>query len=176
MRDLRDDGAMTWTAPEVTREEFPLDLPERGGLEAFITWHRQTLLWKVAGLTGKQLVSHPIPTSNVTLLGIVRRMAQVERHWWRHRVAGEDIPNLYLDDDEWTRLDPDHAAEDYQQLLDEWPAVDAVAAQYGLDHTFDRRGESWSIHTLYLHLIEEWARHNGHADLIREAIDGATGE
>ena len=50
------------------------------------------------------------------------------------------------------------------------------AARYGLDHTFDRRGESWSIHTLYLHLIEEWARHNGHADLIREAIDGATGE
>ena len=81
MRDLRDDGAMTWTAPDVTREEFPLDLPERGGLEAFITWHRQTLLWKVAGLTGKQLVSHPIPTSNVTLLGIVRHMAQVERHW-----------------------------------------------------------------------------------------------
>ena len=56
------------------------------------------------------------------------------------------------------------------------PAVDTVAARYGLDHTFDRRGESWSIHTLYLHLIEEWARHNGHADLIREAIDGATGE
>jgi|BarGraIncu00421A_1022006.scaffolds.fasta_scaffold05100_3 Protein of unknown function (DUF664) len=138
MRDVRDDGAMTWTAPEVTREEFPLDLPERDGLEGFIAWHRQTLLWKVAGLTGRQLVSHAIPTSNVTLLGIVRHMAQVERHWWRHRVAGEDIPNLYLDDDEWSRLDPDRAAEDYQQLLDEWPAVDAVAARYGLDHTFDR--------------------------------------
>jgi hypothetical protein len=167
---------MTWTAPDVTREEFPLDLPERGGLEAFITWHRQTLLWKVAGLTGTRLVSHAIPTSNVTLLGIVRHMAQVERHWWRHSVAGEDIPNLYLDDDEWTRLDPDHAAQDYQQLLDEWPAVDAVAARYDVDHTFDRNGESWSVRTLYLHLIEEWARHNGHADLIREAIDGATGE
>jgi Protein of unknown function (DUF664) len=167
---------MTWTAPDVTREEFPLDLPERGALEAFITWHRQTLLWKVAGLTGEQLVSHAIPTSNVTLLGIVRHMAQVERHHWRHRVEGEDIPNLYLDDDEWNRLDPDHAAEDYQQLLDEWPAVDAVAGRYGLDHAFDRRGESWSVRTLYLHLIEEWARHNGHADLIREAIDGGTGE
>ncbi|WP_157593481.1 DUF664 domain-containing protein, partial [Sedimentibacter sp. B4] len=45
-----------------------------------------------------------------------------------------------------------------------------------LDHTFDRRGETWSVRALYLHLIEEWARHNGHADLIREAIDGATGE
>ena len=167
---------MTWTAPEVTRKELPLDLPERRALEAFITWHRQTLLGKVAGLTGKQLASHPIPTSSLTLLGIVGHVAEVERHWWRHRVAGEDVPNLYLDDDEWEGLDPDHAAEDYQQLLDEWPAVDAVAARYGLDDTFDRRGEYWTIRTLYLHLIEEWARHNGHADLIREAIDGATGE
>jgi hypothetical protein len=167
---------MTWTAPEVTREDFPLDLPERQALEAFITWHRQTLLWKVAGLTGEQLVRRAIPTSTMTLLGIVRHMAQVERHWWGHRVAGQDIPNLYLDDDEWNRLDPDLAAQDYQQLLDEWPAADAVAARYGLDHTFDRYGESWSIRTLYLHLIEEWARHNGHADLLRETIDGATGE
>ena len=100
----------------------------------------------------------------------------MERHWWRHRVAGEDVPNLYLDDKEWTRLDPDRAAEDYQQLVDEWPMVDMVAARFDLDDTFERGGESWSIRTLYLHLIEEWARHNGHADLIREAIDGATGE
>jgi len=167
---------MTWKAPGVRREEFPLDLSERQALEAFVRWHRQTLLWKVAGLTGHQLVSHAVPTSNVTLLGIVRHMAEVERHWWRHRVAGEGVPNLYLDDEEWTGLEPDRAAEDYQQLLDEWTAVDEVAASYGLDHTFQRRGESWSIRTLYLHLIEEWARHNGHADLIREAIDGETGE
>ena len=167
---------MTWTASQMTREDFPLDLPERQALEAFINWHRQTLLWKVAGLTGTQLVSHAIPTSNMTLLGIVRHMAEVERHWWRHRVAGEDVPNLYLDDKEWTRLDPDRAAEDYQQLVDEWPMVDMVAARFDLDDTFERGGESWSIRTLYLHLIEEWARHNGHADLIREAIDGATGE
>ena len=167
---------MTWTAAPVTRDEFPLDLPERQALEAFINWHRQTLLVKVAGLTGEQLTSHAIPSSNLTLLGIVRHMAEVERHWWRHRVAGEAIPNLYLDDDEWELLDPDHAAEDYQQLLDEWPAVDAAAARYDLDHTFARHDETWSVRTLYLHLIEEWARHNGHADLIREAIDGVTGE
>ena len=160
----------------MTRDEFPLDLPERQALEAFINWHRQTLLVKVAGLTGEQLTSHAIPSSNLTLLGIVRHMAEVERHWWRHRVAGEDIPNLYLNDDEWESLDPDRAAEDYQQLLDEWLAVDATAARYDLDHTFARRDETWSVRTLYLHLIEEWARHNGHADLIREAIDGVTGE
>ena len=160
----------------MAREEFPPDLPERQALQAFLTWHRQTLLWKVAGLTGRQLASHAIPTSEVTLLGIVRHMAEVERHWWRHRVAGEDVPSLYEGDDDWEQLDPDRAAEDYRQLLDEWPAVDAVAARYGLDHIFERRGEPWSVRTLYLHLIEEWARHNGHADLLREAIDGATGE
>lgn len=167
---------MTWTAPSVTRDDFPLDLPERQSLQAFITWHRQTLLWKLAGLTGEQLATRAIPSSNLTLLGIVRHMAEVERHWWRHRVAGEDVPSLYADDEEWDALDPERAAQDYQQLLREWPAVDAAAARYDLDHTFDRRGETWSVRALYLHLIEEWARHNGHADLIREAIDGATGE
>lgn len=145
-------------------------------MEAFITWHRQTFLVKAAGLTGPQLASRVLTTSNLTLLGIMRHMAQVERHWWRHRVAGEDVPNLHLDDQEWDALDPDHAAEDYRQLIDEWDAVDTVAARYDLDHTFDRRGETWSVRTIYLHLIEEWARHNGHADLIREAIDGTTGE
>jgi hypothetical protein len=160
----------------VSRDDFSLELPERQALEAFVTWHRQTLLWKMAGLTGEQLASRAIPSSGLTLLGIARHMAEVERHWWHHRVAREDIPSLYVDDDEWTKLDPDRASQDYQQLLDEWPGVDAVAARYDLDDTFDRRGESWSIRTLYLHLIEEWARHNGHADLLREAIDGATGE
>lgn len=167
---------MTWTAPDVTRDDFPLDLPERQALEAFITWHRQTLLWKLSGLTGEQLAIRSVQSSGMSLLGIVRHMAEVERHWWRNRVAGEDVSSLYVDDAEWTELDPARAAEDYQQLLDEWPAVDAVAARYHLDDTFDRRGETWSIRTLYLHLIEEWARHNGHADLLREAIDGATGE
>ncbi|HEY3337126.1 MAG TPA: DinB family protein [Propionicimonas sp.] len=167
---------MTWIAPAVTREDFPLDLPQRQALTAFIAWHRQTLLWKVSGLTGEQLASRAVPSSGLTLLGILRHMAEVERHWWRHRVAGEDVPSLYVDDAEWGPLDPDRAADDYQQLLDEWPAVDAVAARYDLDHTFRRREETWSVHSLYLHLIEEWARHNGHADLIREAIDGATGE
>jgi len=167
---------MTWTAPRVNREDFPLDLPEREALQAFITWHRQTLLLKVAGLTGEQLASHPIPSSGLTLLGILRHMAEVERHWWRVRVAGEDVASLYVDDDEWHGIDPDSAARDYRQLLDEWSAVDRTAAGYSLEHLFDRRGETWSIRSLYLHLIEEWARHNGHADLLREAIDGETGE
>ncbi|MGC3992630.1 MAG: DinB family protein [Propionicimonas sp.] len=167
---------MTWTAPDVVRDEFPLDLPERDALAAFITWHRQTLLFKVSGLTGEQLASRPIPSTGLSLLGIVRHMAEVEHHWWRVRVAGEPVPSLYDEDEEWTRVDPVGAEADYRQLVDGWAAVDATAARFDLDHTFGRRGELWSVRTLYLHLVEEWARHNGHADLIREAIDGATGE
>mgnify|MGYP000847455221 CR=1 FL=1 len=167
---------MTWTAPPISRDEFPLDLPERRALEAFVTYHRQTFLWKCEGLTAEQLAARPIPSTTMSLLGIIRHMAEVERHWWRIRVAGEDVPSLYVDDAEWGPLDPATAAADYQQLLNEWPLVDGVAAGHDLDDTFVRRDEVWSIRTLYLHLVEEWARHNGHADLIREAIDGAVGE
>ncbi|MFT4108612.1 DUF664 domain-containing protein [Propionicimonas sp.] len=167
---------MTWTAPNVVRDEFPLDLPEREALAAFVTWHRQTLLWKISGLTGAQLASRPLPSTALSLLGIVRHMAEVEHHWWRIRVAGEQVPSLHARDEEWTGVDAGRAEADYRQLVAGWAAVDAVAGSFALDHRFDRRGESWSVRTLYLHLIEEWARHNGHADLIREAIDGATGE
>lgn len=168
--------AMTWTAPLIDRDEFPLDLPERQALEAFVRYHRQTFLWKCQGLDGQQLVSRPIPSTGISLLGIVRHMAEVERYWWRHMVASEDVPSLYEGDDDWGPLDPSTAQGDYEQLFGEWTVVDAVAARFQLDETFARRDEVWSIRTLYLHLIEEWARHNGHADLIREAIDGATGE
>ncbi len=167
---------MAWTAPSISRDEFPLNLSERPALQAFVAFHRQTLLWKCQGLTGEQLATRPIPSTTISLLGIIRHMAEVERHWWRHRVAGEDVPNLYLDDAEWVPLDGATAPADYAQLVDEWTLVDAVAARYELGDTFGRRDETWSIRTLYLHLIEEWARHNGHADLIREAIDGAVGE
>lgn len=167
---------MTWTAPLITRDDFPLDLPERPALQAFVAYHRQTLLWKCEGLTGEQLASRPIPSTAISLLGIIRHMARVERVWWRTRVAGEDVAPLHEGGAEWGPLDPATAEHDYRQLLDEWAAVDAVAARYELDHLFDRRGELWSVRTLYLHLVEEWARHNGHADLIREAIDGAVGE
>lgn len=167
---------MTWTAPPIVRDGFPLDLPEREALEAFVRYHRQTFLWKCQGLDGQQLASRPIPTTGITLLGILRHMAEVERFWWRHMVASEDVSSLHEDDAEWGPLDPASAQGDYEQLVHECQTVDLVAVRYGLDDTFTLRDEVWSIRTLYLHLIEEWARHNGHADLIREAIDGATGE
>ncbi len=83
---------------------------------------------------------------------------------------------LYRGDDDWDLVDPGLAEHDYQQLIDTWALVDAVAERYPLDATFTRPRETWSIRGLYLHPIEELARHNGHADLLREAVDGATGE
>jgi hypothetical protein len=69
---------MTWIAPLISRDEFPLDLPERRALEAFVTYHRQTFLWKCEGLTAEQLAARPIPSTTMSLLGIIRHMAEVE--------------------------------------------------------------------------------------------------
>ena len=74
---------MSWTAPAVTRIDEPFTGPERGILEGFLDWHRSTLLWKCAGLTGEQLALASVPPSNLSLLGIVRHMADVERAWFR---------------------------------------------------------------------------------------------
>lgn len=149
---------MLWTAPSISRDDFSLDLPERRALEAFVTHHRRTLLRKCQGLTGKQLAARPIPSTAMSLLGIIRHMAQVERHWWRHRVAGEDVPDLHVDDAEWGLLDGTTAPADYMQPIDEWSLVDAVAARYDLDDTFIRRDEVWSVRTLYLHLPVSMSR------------------
>lgn len=169
---------MAWTAPDITRDDFPLDLPERELLQAFLHFHRQTLLLKVSGLTGEQLASRPLPATNLSLLGLVRHLAEVEHHWWFRRVAGRELPPLYDRgaDEDWNDLDPAQAEQDYQQLLDIWAEVDGFAAGRGLEESFPRKDETWTVRALYIHLIEEYSRHNGHADLLREAIDGAVGE
>jgi hypothetical protein len=86
---------MTWTAPEPARAEPPIAGPERQQLDAWLDYHRQTLLTKCAGLTGEQLAAASVPPSNLTLLGLVRHMAEVERSWFRTRFAGQrDLPYL----------------------------------------------------------------------------------
>jgi hypothetical protein len=83
-----------WTAPDVTRIDEPFTGPERGILDGFLDWHRSTLLWKCAGLTGEQLALTSVPPSNLSLLGIVRHMADMERAWFRIRFRGEPLPRL----------------------------------------------------------------------------------
>ena len=169
---------MTWKAPEVERPEGPLTGPERPMVQAFLDWQRATLLYKCAGLTGEQLAERIVPPSGLSLLGLVRHMTEVERAWFRKRFAGEPVDDPFGSDKtaDFERIDPARAAADYARLTEEFKLVDAAVAHASLDDTFTHRGELMSLRWIYLHMIEEYARHNGHADLLRERTDGATGE
>jgi len=162
----------------VERPEGPLTGPERPMLQAFLDWHRATLLYKCAGLTGEQLAERAVPPSALSLLGLVRHMTKVERAWFRQRFAGEPVDNPFGGDKDadFERDDPVRAAADYARLTEEFKLADAAVANASLDDTFVHSGETMSLRLIYLHMIEEYARHLGHADLLRERIDGATGE
>jgi hypothetical protein len=168
-----------WTAPEVTRIDEPRVADERSMLLGWLGWQRSTLLHKCAGLSGEQLALMSLPPSELSLLGLIRHHRDVERVWIQRRVDGQDVFPAYHDGDRetaWSELDPARAAEDYAALLAEWEVCDAVMARHGLEDTFvsPRRGDV-SFRWVLVHLIEEYARHNGHADLLREHIDGVTG-
>ena len=169
---------MTWTAPAPDPVDGPLlgaDLPILSG---YLAWQRRTLLNICAGLTGEQLASRPIPSSNLSLLGLVRHMAKVERVWFRIRIGREPIAWFYADspdkDADFNELDPAEAEAAVERLQKEWRLGDAAAASADLDDTIDVRGDEMSVRMVYVHMIGEYARHNGHADLLRESIDGVT--
>jgi uncharacterized damage-inducible protein DinB len=173
-------GAMTWTAPKPPPlADGPLSGADRPILEGFLAWERSTLLSICAGLTGEQLAQRPIPSSNLSLLGLIRHLAKVERIWFRERVAGETLDPLYDPekgkDADFNDLEPALAEADLARFAEQCALADAVAAARPLDDTFVLRGETYSLRLVYIHMIGEYARHNGHADLLREAIDGTTG-
>jgi uncharacterized damage-inducible protein DinB len=147
-------------------------------LQAFLDWHRLTLLRKCAGLTGEQMAERAVPPSSLTLLGLVRHMTRVERAWFRQGFAGEPVGNPFGGeaDADFERLDPGRAAADYARLTEEIKLADAAVANASLDDTFVDCGDLMSLRMIYLHMIEEYARHNGHADLLRERTDGTTGQ
>ena len=172
----------TWTAPTPRRESEPFTGPERPMLQGWLDWHRQTLLTKCAGLTADQLKTAAVEPSNLTLLGLVRHMTEVERSWFRRRAAGQTLPDdLYssadnVDGDFDDVADAD-AEADLKAFEAELPLADQAVAGLPLENEFiSSRGNTLSLRWVYLHMIEEYARHNGHADLIRERIDGATGD
>ena len=174
---------MTWTAPEVERAEPRYVADERTSLQDFLDFHRQTLLWKCSGLTGEQLAARPIAGSSLSLLGLVRHLAYVQRVWLRVRAAGQaGVADLYCtpeqQDADFDLATAAGAETDLATFASECAAADAAVAGRSLDDTFvhPRLGVRIDLRWVYTHLIEEFARHNGHADLIREQIDGATGE
>jgi uncharacterized damage-inducible protein DinB len=172
---------MSWTAPDVTRTDESKSGDERTTLDGFLGWYRATLLRKCAGLSADQLALRAVPPSNLSLLGLVRHMTEVERSWFRRRLAGQDIARVYVsettDDPALDEVGPETAQADFAAFAAEVEACRAVAARYDLDVTFvhPRAGEM-SLRWIYVHMIEEYARHCGHADLLRERIDGTVGQ
>jgi uncharacterized damage-inducible protein DinB len=173
----------SWIAPEVTRVSEPVTGPERVMLDGWLDWHRMTLLTKAAGLTAEQLKIASAEPSNLTLLGLIRHMSEVERSWFRERAGGDATA---AEDVYCTEADPDgdfngvadaDAESDYAYFLAEVDRARKVAAGLPLEHEFvSPRQHSMSLRWVYIHMIEEYARHNGHADLLRERIDGVVGD
>lgn len=174
--------------PEFSQATGRLDPPfvadERSMLEAWLDFHRATLLSKCEGLDDVQLRTRSVPPSSLSLLGLVRHLAEVERNWFRRVLLDEDAPPLYYSDENEDGDFDDVAGanavadlatlraevETSRTLAAQHPDLDAIAAR-------KRRGiHDVSLRWIYVHMIEEYARHNGHADLLRERIDGRTGD
>ncbi|MFE4293632.1 DinB family protein [Streptomyces sp. NPDC056647] len=182
-------SAMTSTeaTPEATpqRTEPSTLAGEREMLEGWLDYHRETLALKCSGLDEKQLKEASVPPSELTLLGLVRHMAEVESDWFRNRLSDERSAALYCTD-----ADPDgdfhpSEADTWEEASATWRAEIAHARELAARHSLDElgtgqpsrhTGDPYTLRWIYTHLIEEYARHNGHADLLRERIDGATGD
>ena len=173
-----------WVDPEDDpRSQEALLGDERTTLLDYLANYRLTLELKCSGLTATQLASRSVPPSTLSLLGLVRHLAQVEQSWWRRVMAGEETPFLYRRDDDrdadFTGATGDDAvvAEAWARWREEVANGDAfVAAAESLDLVSLDPANPINLREVLVHLIEEYARHCGHADLLRECIDGATGQ
>ena len=171
---------MTWTSPVPTPvTEGPMTGPDRPLLEEMLAHQRATLLNICAGLTAEQLAQRPIPSTSLTLLGLVRHLAKVERIWFRKRVAAQDIEHLHnfeaRDDTDFKVIDPADAERAVAALLEEQRLAHEAVKDLDFDTVADDgHGGRLSLRMVYIHMVQEYARHNGHADLLREAIDGET--
>jgi hypothetical protein len=163
------------------RIDPPLEADELTTLTAFLDFNRDTLALKCDGLTHDQLRERAVPPSSLSLLGIVRHMAEVERNWFRPVLAAEEMQAIFAPDMNWEAAFRDAATADVGEAFSIWRAEcdhsrALVAAAPALETRGRRGGEWFSLRWVLTHMIEEYARHNGHADLLRERLDGATGE
>jgi hypothetical protein len=172
-----------WTAPAPERQEPDRVATERRALEQWVDYHRATLLNKCAGLTAEQLKLRASPPSTLSLLGLVRHMTEVERWWFRMNANGEDLSFPYDPDGVGLDFDDLEGADAAANIKAYWEEVDKArqaVADKSLDLEVPSRGHhlerTRDLRWIFVHMIEEYARHNGHADFLREAIDGATGD
>ncbi|MFT4468835.1 DinB family protein [Arthrobacter sulfonylureivorans] len=171
------------------RPEPPLAANELDTLLGFLEFHRATLEWKCAGL-GADGLAAKLPPSRMTLGGMLKHLAFVEDYWFSHTLHGRD-PQPPWDSVDWS-AEPDWdwesaAGDSPEQLRELWNGsvarsrvltAEALAAG-GLDGMASRSGRDGSAvnrRWILVHMIEEYSRHNGHADLLREAVDGLVGE
>jgi len=160
----------------------PLNADERSTLESWLDFHRATLAMKCDGPNDEQAATASVPPSGFTLTGLVRHMAEVERNWFRRVFAGEQAPPIHD-----LRADP-RGPDGGFELSEGATLAGAIAtwhseivharehcAARSLTDTGRFMDQDVSLRWIYVHMIEEYARHNGHADLLRERIDGTTG-
>lgn len=159
-------------------ETLPRRADERTTLVAFLEWQRSVLERKCAGLSAAQLRERSAPPSQLSLLGLVGHMILVERSWFRCAVTGAPFEDLDVlrDDAEFEDVDSIDPSAALIAWREECESSRDIAAARSLDDAGrDRRGREVSLRWVMVHMIEEYSRHNGHADLLRERIDGATG-
>lgn len=163
------------------RPSPPLQAGERETLRAFLDFHRATLALKCDGLSDDDLRRRSMPPSTLTLLGLVRHMAEVERTWFRKVINGEDLPLVWSDAGDYqvaydasgsTRSE---AFEAWQNEVEHSRRIEREAESLDVTGYQPRWGEQVSLRLVLNHLCHEYARHNGHADFLREGIDGVTG-
>ena len=169
----------TYQAPD--RFEEHIRGNEREQLDAWLDFYRSTLLVKCDGLNAEHLKERPLPTSRLSLLGLVQHMTFVELYWFSVLFKGEEIES-YLDASD----DPDAYFNDLEshspeEIFDRFATATATSRVIGRSSDLDavaknlRHGHEVDLRWIYLHMIEEYARHCGHADILREILDGTTG-
>ncbi|GGT38793.1 DinB family protein [Streptomyces purpureus] len=165
----------------VERTAPPLTGGERETLRAYLDFHRATLAMKCEGLTDEELRRRSMPPSTLSLLGLVRHMAEVERTWFRKVINGEDIPLVWSDEGDY-QMAYDARTSTRAEAFDAWQAeveharrIEAAAESLDVTVHAARWGEDVSLRLVMFHVLHEYARHNGHADFLREGVDGTVG-
>jgi uncharacterized damage-inducible protein DinB len=176
----------TWTAPEDDPRSYRNPVGEKATYQEYLRNYRLTIEMKCGGLDAEQLARRSVPPSTLSLLGLVRHLAQVENYWFQRALRGRmDAPRLYKRDDapdgDFRGATPDPAV--VEEAFATWKAEIAKADEWldaleeaDLGREVQVRGSTVTSRDVLVHMIEEYARHAGHADLLRECIDGRTGQ
>jgi uncharacterized damage-inducible protein DinB len=187
--DIPTERLFGWSNMFVAPDDDPRSedhsIGERATLTNFLTAYRQTLELKCHGLDAEQMARRSVPPSNMSLLGLIRHMAGVEQYWFRQVLSGEDVPRRYRTTED-RDADFNGAAADPAVVEEAWVAWREESAyaescvenfeDLGTTVTLGEEENSISVREVLVHMIEEYARHCGHADLLRERIDGRVGQ